>query len=60
MFNREPAMILAAVEAAIVVAVVFGLDITDDQKEAILAFGGAILSLVTGLVIRSQVTPVRS
>jgi len=57
MFNREPAMILAAIQAAIVVAVVFGVDITDDQQEALLAFAGAVLSLLTGLAIRSKVTP---
>lgn len=56
--RREPALILAAVQAAIVLAVVFGVDITDDQREAILGFGGAVLALVTGAAIRSQVTPV--
>jgi hypothetical protein len=59
MFNREPALILAAIQAAVIVAVVFGVDITDEQQEALLAFAGAILSLATGLAIRSQVTPVR-
>lgn len=59
MWNREPAMILAAVNAVIVAAVVFGLDITDDQKEAILAVVGALLALGTGVAIRSQVTPVK-
>ena len=56
-FKTEPARVLAIVQAVIVVAVVFGIDISDDQKEAILALVGAFLSLGVGELIRSRVTP---
>lgn len=57
--NREPAMILAAVQAAIVLAVAFGLNVSEEQSDAIIGFVGAALALVTGLAIRSQVTPAK-
>ena len=52
-FNREPALILAAVQAILAVAIGFGLDVTTEQLALILAASAAILGVVT----RSQVTP---
>lgn len=57
MWNREPALILALIQAAIVLAVTLGVDITDEQTKAVLAFAAAALALATGAAIRSQVTP---
>jgi hypothetical protein len=54
MFNREPALILAAVQAILAVAIGFGVDITTEQLALILAATAAVLGLVT----RSKVTPV--
>lgn len=57
--NREPALILAAIQAVILLAVGFGLAINDVQVELIMAAAAAILSVITGVAIRSQVTPTR-
>lgn len=54
-WNREPALILGAVQALIAVAVGFGLDLTPEQVSLVLAATAAVLALVT----RSQVTPNR-
>ena len=53
-FNREPALILAAVQAVLAVAIGFGVDITTEQLALILAATAAVLGLIT----RSKVTPV--
>jgi len=52
-WNREPALILGALQALIAVAVGFGLDLSPEQVSLILAASAAVLALVT----RSQVTP---
>jgi hypothetical protein len=52
-FGREPAMILALVQAVIVLAVTFGLKLTTEQTGAILA----VTALVLGVITRSRVTP---
>jgi hypothetical protein len=54
LWGREPAMIVAFIQAIIVLAVTFGLHITPEQTAAILA----VAALVLGLITRSQVTPV--
>ena len=54
MFNREPAMILAAIQALLAVAVGFGLDVTPEQVGLILAATAAVIGLIT----RSRVEPV--
>jgi hypothetical protein len=54
MFNREPALILAAVQAVLAVAIGFGLDVTPEQLSLILAATAAVLGLIT----RSRVEPV--
>ena len=53
-FRDEPALVLGLVQAAIVLAVSFGLDLSDAQTAASLAFTAALLSVIT----RQQVTPV--
>lgn len=55
LFNREPALILGAVQAAIALVVAFGFDLTAEQIGGILAFTAAVLALIT----RSQVTPTK-
>ena len=55
LWGREPAMVLALVQAIIVLAVSFGLKLTPEQTGAILA----VTALVLGLITRSQVTPVK-
>ena len=52
-FNREPAVIIGLVNAAIALAVGFGLDIDPEQVGLINAAVAALLSLV----VRSQVSP---
>jgi Na+/H+ antiporter NhaB len=53
LWGREPAMVLALVQTAIVLAVSFGLKLTPEQTGAILA----LTAVVLGLITRSQVTP---
>lgn len=53
LWGREPALILAAVQAALALAVGFGLEVTAEQVALILAFTAAVLGLIT----RQQVTP---
>lgn len=53
-WNREPAMIVAALEAVIAVGLSFGLNMSPEQTGAILA----AVAIVLGLVTRSQVAPV--
>lgn len=52
-FNREPAMVLAFVQAVVALAVAFGLDLTDEQLAGILA----VVALGLGLATRQTVTP---
>ena len=56
LWGREPAMILAVVQAALALFVVFGLRLSAEQIGAVLALTAAVLGLLT----RSQVTPVAS
>lgn len=51
--GREPAMVLALVQAIIVLAVTFGLRLTPEQTGAILTLSAVVLGLIT----RSKVTP---
>ena len=53
LWGREPAMVLALVQAVIVLGVAFGLKLSAEQTGAILA----VTALVLGLVTRSQVSP---
>lgn len=54
LWNREPALFLAAVNALLAVAVGFGLDVTTEQQALIHAAVSALLGLIT----RQKVTPV--
>ena len=54
LFNREPALILAAVQAGLAVAIGFGLDLTNGQTALILAAVAAVI----GVIVRSRVSPV--
>ena len=53
-FNREPALILGAVQALLALAIGFGLDLSPEQVALILAATAAVIALIT----RSRVTPV--
>ena len=53
LWNREPAVILGAVNALIALGVGFGLKLTPEQVGLILAATSAVLAVIT----RSQVTP---
>lgn len=52
-FGREPALVLGLVQAALALAIGFGLDLSTEQLALILGFTAAVLSVIT----RSQVTP---
>lgn len=54
LWNREPALILGLVQAAIALAVGFGLRLSAEQISLLMAFTAALLAFVT----RSRVTPV--
>lgn len=51
--GREPAMVVALVQAVIVLGVSFGLSLTQEQTAAILA----LTAVVLGLITRSRVSP---
>lgn len=53
LFNREPAMLSALVQAGVALSTSFGLDLTAEQIGAIFAFTAVLLGLLT----RSKVTP---
>jgi len=59
--TNEPAVFIAAITAVIsavlTLLVAFGLDLTQDQTNAVLGAAGAILPLVAGFFIRARVTP---
>lgn len=51
--DREPALIIGAIQALLALVVAFGLDLTAEQTGAILALSAALLSVWT----RSNVSP---
>lgn len=53
LWGREPAMVLALVQTALVLGVSFGLRLTPEQTGAILA----LTAVVLGLITRTQVSP---
>ena len=53
-FNREPALVLGAVQAVLALVVAFGLDLSAEQVAGILAVSAAALAIV----VRIKVTPV--
>lgn len=52
--NAEPVMVLAVIQAALALAVSFGLGWSAEQVGTVLAFSAAIL----GLIARQKVSPV--
>jgi hypothetical protein len=54
LWGREPAMLLALVQALLALVVAFGLNLAPDQIGAILA----VTAVVLGLITRSRVSPV--
>lgn len=53
LWNREPALILATIQAGIAMAIGFGLNLTIQQFTLIMMFMAAVIGLVT----RTQVVP---
>lgn len=56
LWNREPALILGAVQTILALAIAFGANLTPEQTGAILAVSAAVLALIT----RQKVTPTSS
>jgi len=57
--KNEPAIVTGVVTAVIVLAVAFGVPISDDQKSAILGLVSAVLMLAGAGVVRGKVKPTR-
>ena len=55
-WGREPALILAAVQAAIALAVGFGLSWTAEQVSLVLAFTAAVLGVIARRAVTSPAT----
>lgn len=53
LWGREPALILGLVQAALALAIGFGLRLTPEQMGLVMAFTAALLAVIT----RSRVTP---
>jgi ABC-type nickel/cobalt efflux system permease component RcnA len=58
LWGLEPAMITSIVVAALTLAVSFGVPVSAEQREAIVALVSAVLVVVGGAVVRQQVVPV--
>jgi len=52
-FGREPALILAAIQAALALAIGFGLHVSAEQSALIMGLAAA----VAGVIVRSRVSP---
>ena len=53
LWGREPAMVVAFVDAVLTLLIAFGLTIAPEQKVAIIG----VVTIALGLLTRSQVTP---
>ena len=53
LWQREPAMILALMQAGIALGVAFGLELSNEQMGTLMAFVAALVGFIT----RSQVRP---
>lgn len=53
-FGREPALLLALIQAALALLVGFGLNLTAEQMALLMAFSAAL----AGFIVRSRVTPI--
>ena len=47
LWNREPALILAVIQAGLALALGFGVHLTTEQMALIMAFVAALLGLIT-------------
>ena len=54
MWNREPVAVVALIEAVVILAVAFGVDLSAEQMAAIMA----VVVAFGAVVQRSQVSPV--
>ena len=57
LITDEPALITGLVSAILILAVAFGVPVSDDQRNAILGLFAAGTALVGSLILRSAVTP---
>jgi len=61
LFRTEPTVVIGTLGTVgaglLALAVSFGLPITDDQRTALYAVGAGLGTLISLVVIRSQVTP---
>lgn len=57
--KNEPALLVGVVGAIIVLAVTFGVPIDESQRTAIVGVVGAVVAILGGGTIRTQVTPAR-
>ena len=55
-FNREPALLLGALQAIIALSIGFGLDLTPEQVGLIMAAASAVVAVI----VRQNVTPTSS
>lgn len=53
LWNREPALILGAVQTLVALAVAFGLDLSSEQVGAIMAASAAVVALITRRTVTS-------
>ena len=53
LWGREPAMVLALVQAIIALGLAFGWNLTDEQFGAVIT----LVAVALGVLTRSQVTP---
>jgi len=51
---RDPALIVGLVRAALILAISFGVAVTQDQVDSILLFVGALLAVIS--IVLTQVT----
>lgn len=58
LIRREPAVVTGLVVAVLNLVVAFGLPLTGEQREAIVALTSTLLVVVGAFVVRQRVTPV--
>ncbi len=55
--RREPALIVGLVQATLVLAASFGLDLTEEQRAALLTLTAVVLSIVTRQMVSPKAAP---
>lgn len=58
LIRREPAVFVGVLVALLNLLIAFGVPLTGEQREAIVAFATTALVLAGALLVRSRVTPV--